>query len=297
MIIEYSSMCLNEANYRDKIREAKSFVEKQGFLFGVQLHNSITKDLFDKLIEYKNEIPFSIHSPMFSPFFLNLAGLPWETIDTICCNCENYLLEINSNILFFHGFFMTNKPIIHNMKKYRKMIKEAIGSKYCLKDSFIMDPDFFNTDIYLQYKAKFTENLGKLRNSFAHLTVSLENDFVGIGSGLQRPQEIHELIDNLWFDLGHLWSSSILHKFDFHQETFHLLEKKNIPGVHLNHNLIRKSSPGELIRDSHAHFYMESEMNLAPIVRKIFEKKIEHITLEIVDGNIQDLEILFNWLE
>lgn len=297
MIIEYSSMCLNESNYREKIKEAKAFVENEGFTFGIQLHNSINRDLFDKLLEYKNDIPFSIHSPVFSPYFLNLAGLPWETIDTICRECQNYLGAINSDILFFHGFFMTSKPIVHNMKKYRRMIQEAIGDKYCLKNSFIMNPEFFDTDTFYSFKEVFTKNLKKLQNTFTNLTVSLENDFVGIGSGLQRPREIHELIDNLWFDLGHLWSSSILHDFDFHQESFRLLESKNIPGVHLNHNLIKRSSPRELIRDSHAHFYMESEMNLAPIVNKIFEKKIKHVTLEIVDGDIRDLEILFSWLK
>ncbi|MDO5577539.1 MAG: hypothetical protein Q4F84_10705, partial [Fibrobacter sp.] len=224
MVIEYSSMCLNESNYREKISEAREFVGKEGFQFGIQLHNSIDKVLFDKLMEFRGEIPFSIHSPAFSPYFLNLAGLPWNDIEQLSNMCKQTLSEISSDIFFFHGFFMTNKPIVHNMKKYRKTIQDAIGSEYCLKGSFIMNPDIFNTDIFFRYKEQFIKNYDKLQTQYKNLTVALENDFVGIGSGLQRPQEIHELINNLWFDLGHLWSSSILHEFDFHEESYRLLE-------------------------------------------------------------------------
>jgi len=296
--VEYSTMCLSVNNYREKIEEAARFVESQGYSFGIQLHNSINRELYDCLLPLSKDYSFSIHSPLFSEYFLNLASTDYSFTKSILDKCKEYLPQINTDILFFHGFFMTDNRIIQDMKNYRKAIRQGVGDRYCLNKSFIMDPAFFSTDTFLKYKETFKTNFSRLKENYKNelFLIALENDFVGIGSGLQRPQEIHELIDNLWFDLGHFWTSSILHKFDFQEEAMRLIESKNIAGVHLNHNLIKRGSAPELIADSHEHFYRPSEMNLRPLVRKLFEKNTGIITLEIVDGDIDDLKQLFNWI-
>lgn len=293
---EYSSMCLSPENYLEKVRSAKTFVENQGFKFGVQLHNSIDPSFMMQLLQLKGEIEFSIHSPLQSEYFLNLASSDYESTRAIVDKCTEYLPQFQTDILFFHGFFMTDTPIVHDMKNYRKTIQKSIGDQFCLNKSFIMDPVFFKTETFDYYLNNFRNNYKKIKNDFPVFTIAQENDFVGIGSGLQRPEEIHDLIDNLWFDLGHFWCSSLLHKFDFHEESYRIIETKNIVGVHINHNLTKHSSPLEQIRDSHTHFYYESEMNLAPIVKKLVERNVGIITLEIVDGDINDLKTLFNWL-
>lgn len=297
--IEYSTMCLSVDNYRDKISEASKFVESQGYEFGIQLHNSIDRRLYDCLLPLKNDYSFSVHSPLFAQYFMNLASTDYSFTKECIDKCTPYLSETGFDILFFHGFFMTENRIIQDMKNYRRAIRQGVGDRYCLNGSFIMDPEFFSTDAFLKYKEIFKVNLSKLNEDFKNgpLSLALENDFVGIGSGLQRPQEISELIDNLWFDLGHFWTASILHNFDYHEESFRLIDNKNIVGVHLNHNLIKRGSAPEHIRDSHEHFCMPSEMNLGPIVRRLFEKNTPIITLEIVDGDIEDIKQLFRWLE
>jgi hypothetical protein len=297
--IEYSTMCFSGADYKDKISKASKFVESKGFPFGVQLHNSIEKDLFMQLMPLVKDIGFSIHSPVFAQYFLNLAAKDYAFTKQHIDNCVRYLPEFKTELLFFHGFFMTDSPIIQDMKNYRRTIRAGVGDTYCLNKSFIMDPSFFETDTFLKYKQTYSTHLTKLKNDYASsgLTIAQENDFVGIGSGLQRPQEIHELIDNLWFDLGHFWTASLLHGFDFHEEAMKLIDTKNIVGVHLNHNLVKKGTPLEQIKDSHAHFCYESEMNLKPIVRRLFEKNVPIVTLEIVDGDLDDIKTLFKWLE
>jgi len=297
--IEYSTMCLSPSNYKQKIAKTAKLVESQGFSFGIQIHNSIEKDLYNLMLPLTKDYSFSIHSPVFAQYFLNLAANDYTFTKACIDNCLQYLPLYNTDLLFFHGFFMTDTPIIQDMKNYRRTIRKGIGEQYCLNGSFIMDPAFFSTDMFYQYKEVFRTHFAKLKNDLKskNITIAQENDFVGIGSGLQRPQEIHELIDNLWFDLGHFWTSSLLHGFDYHEEAFRLIDSKNIVGVHLNHNLIKKGTPHEQIRDSHAHFKLESEINLGPIVRKLFEKNVPIITLEIVDGDIDDIKQLFKWID
>ena len=296
MIIEYSSMCLNEYNYKEKIIEAKDFVEKNGFEFGIQLHNSIDKNLFNKLLEFKNEIKFSIHSPILSKYFINLASKNYDFYKNIISDNIKYLDLFDTRVLFFHGLFMTEKPILHDMKNYRKTMADSIDSKYCLNSSFIMNPEYFKTEEYQKYKDIFVVNYNKIIKDFSNYIVAIENDFVGIGSGLQRFEEIIELIENLWFDLGHFWCASLVHDFDFYEKSFEIIEKKSIIGVHINHNLMSKKDKKEDIKDSHSHLYIETSQNLKPLVRKLYEKKVNIFTLEILDGDINDIKILVNWL-
>jgi hypothetical protein len=294
--IEYSTMCFNQSNYREKIISARDFVHKQGFQFGIQIHNSTDKQLFEKVLEFKDELSISVHSPIFAKYFLNLASTDFQTIKESFDACTRYLTDLGTDILFFHGFFMTDKPIPHDMKNYRRTIRAAIGDAYSLNNSFVMDPAIFYTEDFLRYKEIFRNNLQKVTAMFPDFTIALENDFPLIGGGLQRPCEIHQLIDNLWFDLGHFWCASLVHKFDFYQETDRILDEKNIVGYHLNHNLSGKDTAKDKIKDSHTHLYLESEMDLKPIVRKIFEKSSGIVVLEILDGNIHDLEVLFDWI-
>lgn len=294
--IEYSTMCFNQSDYQEKIISARDFVHKQGFQFGIQIHNSTDKQLFEKVLEFKDELSISVHSPIFARYFLNLASTDFQTIKESFDDCTRYLTDLRTNILFFHGFFMTDRPIVHDMKNYRRTIRAAIGDAYSLNNSFVMDPAIFDTEEFLRFKGIFRDNLKRVTSMYNDFTVALENDFPLIGGGLQRPSEIHQLIDNLWFDLGHFWCASLVHGFDFQQEAGRILDEKNIVGYHLNHNLSCKNTPKDKIKDSHTHFYLESEMNLKPIVRRIFEKNSGVVVLEILNGDIHDLEVLFDWI-
>jgi hypothetical protein len=103
-VIEYSSMCLNTENYKNKILEAKRIVESSGFKFGVQIHNSINRDLYEKILAMKNEIKLSVHSPVFSKYFLNIASSDFETAKNICDESIKYLKEAGTNIFFFTAY-------------------------------------------------------------------------------------------------------------------------------------------------------------------------------------------------
>lgn len=295
-VIEFSSMCLNEENYLDKINKAKDLVRSNGFEFGVQIHNSIERSLYDKLLELKDDVKFSVHSPVFSEYFFNLANEDFEFYRPLFEKNASYLKEAGTDIFFFHGFFMTDRHINHDMKNYRATIREGIGDQSSLNGSFIMNPSFFDNDIFQYYKKNFVANRDKLMKMFPDLTVTFENDFVGIGSGMQRPREIIELIDNLWFDLGHFWCSSMLHGFDYYEKCDEIIGKKKILGVHINHNFTKKSTEKEKIRDSHAHLYEPSDQDLKPVLRKLLDKGNGIFTLEIVGGDVEDVKVLLDWL-
>lgn len=294
--VEYSSMCLTEANCERKIREASGLFKRGDLRFGIQIHNSVERGLFDRLMAFSGDIPFSLHSPVFSEHFINLAYRDFPVMEKIFRDILPFLKKIQSNLFLFHGFFMTQELIRHDMKNYRGSMKNNIPARFSLNNSFIMNPEYFQTDEFLEYRSLFIENYRKVKALFPAHVICPENDFVGIGSGIQRPLEIMELLDDLWFDLGHFWCSSLLHKFDFYEESERIMSEKKIHGVHVNHNLMTRSTRVEELKDSHTHLYEKSEQELKPLVRRLREKGVRRFTLEVLDGDAGDLEILLDWL-
>jgi hypothetical protein len=294
--IEYSSICFSEENYSQKIDEARRLVESAGLAFGLQIHNSISRQQLAKLLPYRDELSLSVHSPALGSHFLNLASPDRAAIEQTLSECLPVVEEARSNIFFFHGMFFCDKPIEHNMREYRRVMLAAMGDEFSVDQSFTQSPRVFETAAFAARKQIFRENLAWLKKRLPGMVVALENDFVGVGSGLQRPQELHELVENLWFDVGHFWCSSLLHKFDWTAESLRLIAEKNIVGVHLNHNFSQPDdTPGEL-RDSHGHLYSEAPQDLRPVVRALRDKGVERFCLEIVGGDIKDVETLLNWL-
>ncbi len=296
-IIEYSTISFNEADYEKKIEDAIRFLEPTGHRFGIQIHNSITERFAEKLLQYKGTIPFTVHSPAAGDFFLNLASKNLHLIESEIDKAVKYLERFNTDIFFFHGFFTTDNPISHNMAEYRKVMKESIGMNISLENSFSMNPAYFDSQEYSDYKKIFSANFRALQTRYPQYTIAMENDFIGIGSGLQRPKEILELFDKLWFDTGHFWCSSLLHGFDFYKEAYNLIDSLDIVGIHINHNLMTSNDPVTNLKDSHDHLYKHSAQDLRPIIRRLNKKGLDRWTLEIVDTDVEDLKILVNWLE
>jgi len=288
-------MCFNIENYEPKIVEAQTFLQKNNIDFGVQLHNSATPELVEKLYKFVDTIKFTIHSPLLSDYFLNLAYSDYDFIKNQCQHCIELLKKFRTNIFFFHGFFLTNELIKHNMQHYRRVMRESIPAKYSLENSFIMNPEIFDTPEFNDFENRFINNLSRLKIDFSDVILALENDFPGIGSGLQRPKEIKKHIDNLWLDLGHLWCSALLHNFDFYAVIDELIATKNICGVHINHNLSDNQTLKTKIIDTHSHIYTPCAQNLKPVIRKLINANIKLLTLEIVDGDILDIKTLVDW--
>jgi hypothetical protein len=287
---------MTAGNCGAKISEGRKIAAANGFTFGVQLHNSIGHELYDEIMKNRDGVKLSMHSPVFADYFINLAAPDFDLALSTCRANAERLTEIGSDILFFHGFFMTDKPLVHDMKNYRKAMTAGIGDDFRLNDSFIMNPAVFETELYQSYKQQFADHFKKLQSLFPQLRVALENDFIGMGSGLQRPQELHELVNPLWFDLGHFWCSSLLHGFDYYDECERVAASKDIVGVHINHNFMTGSTPKEALKDSHGHIYEPSAQRLGSVVRGLLDRGVDLFTLEIVDGNAEDLRTFFSWI-
>src|SRR5574341_1565899 len=95
--IELSTMCFYHGNTVAKIRRCRNLIESHGFEFGIQLHNSVTKELYNEIKAL--DVTFSIHAPVLSDYFMNLANNDFNTILTNFQNTAHIMQLLHSNIV------------------------------------------------------------------------------------------------------------------------------------------------------------------------------------------------------
>lgn len=286
--IELSTMCFYHGNTLAKIKPCRKLIESYGFEFGIQLHNSITKELYNKIKGL--DVKFSIHAPILSDYFINLANNDFDTILTNFKNTAYIMQSLHSNIVLFHGFFMTQKPIKNDPANYGKVLRDAIDNKYRLNDTRVMDPKFLETEEFRSYQNTVKKNMKRLRDQYPSYILCIENDFPGIGNGNQTPAHLIYLDCPIWIDVGHLWASATLNKFNFYTGLDTICKRCRVVGVHLNTNRTPlnwnfKSPYG----DTHSHFSRKYDMNMDKIISILKKNQINHFTIEVIDGDLEDI--------
>ena len=289
--IELSTMCFHHGDTLAKIKRCRDYIESQGFEFGVQLHNSVTKDLYNKIKDL--DVGFSVHAPVFSDYFINLANNDFNTVLAGFQNTASVMQSLRCNVALFHGFFMTQKPIKNDPANYGKVLRDAMDNNYRLNDTRVMDPKFLETDEFKNYQNTVKEHMKQLRERYPSYTLCIENDFPGIGNGNQTPAHLIYVDCPIWLDTGHLWASSILNKFDFYRGIDTICKQCQVIGVHLNTNRTPlnwnlKSPDG----DTHSHFSGEYDMDMERIISILKRNQITHFTIEVVGGDIEDVTFL-----
>ncbi len=289
--IELSSMCFHPGDALDKIARCRTYIESHGFEFGIQLHNSVTKDLYNKIKD--TDVEFSVHAPVFSDYFINLAHNDFKTVLAGFQNTATTMQSLRGSVILFHGFFMTQKPIRNDPGNYGKVLRDAIDDKYRLNDTRVMDPKYLETEEFRNYQNTVKQNMKLLRDAYPFYTICMENDFPGIGNGNQAPAHLIYLDCPIWLDTGHLWASSILNKFDFYTGIDTICKQCQVIGVHLNTNRTPlnwnfKSPDG----DTHSHFSKAYDIDMERVIRILKKNQITRFTIEVMDGDIDDVTFL-----
>lgn len=286
--IELSTVCFNHNNIFEKIKRCKDFVESHGFNFGIQLHNSITQDLYNTI--KKLDIEYTVHAPVLSDYFINLASSDFNAVYTGFQNTARIMQSIQSNIALFHGFFMTQKLIKNDPANYGKVLRDAIDKRFRLNDTRVMDPKFLETEEFRIYQNAVKTNMKRLREMYPSYILSIENDFPGIGNGNQTPEHLLYLDCPIWLDTGHLWASAILNRFDFYTGLDEICKKCQVTGVHLNTNQTPLAWDLKYpYGDTHSHFSRDYDMDMDKTIGILKKNHITHFTLEIIDGDLEDV--------
>lgn len=290
--IELSTACFTDKDYFEKVEECWNLIEEKGYKFGIQLHNAVTREMYDELKHLRTE--FTVHAPILSPYLLNLANDNFEDIDSGFHDTIKVMEELKAKATMFHGFFMTEKKIRNDPKNYTLLMREAIDQKYRLGDTRVMDPKYFDTDEFKKYQHNAKRNMSLLCKKYPQFIICIENDFPGLGNGNQTPEQLIFLECPIWLDVGHLWAASILHKFDFYEGINQVCRTERVVGVHLNTNKIGHDWDFKQVGDTHSCFSRAFEMDMDRTIHLLKKNGIENYTMEMIGGDINDVKFFID---
>jgi sugar phosphate isomerase/epimerase len=101
----------------------------------------------------------------------------------------------------------------------------------------------------------------------------------------------------LCLDISHLWACCVLFKRDFFAEIEILIATNQLRCVHIHANRLPREARLSDIRDGHHSLAKPNEMELPKLVRLFYENQIRHWVIETPEADIQDLQLLTEWLE
>ena len=277
------------------LSRAAKMAEEAGASLGIQIHPSLAREEVERL--RKLPWPKSLHLPVCSPFFINLATDELDFLAGQVREARERMEECGARVGLFHGFLLTPLRVPNDFKQYRRNLMAHVEARYRYENSFIMSPEVFATPEYAGWLTRVRRGIAVLQQEAGGLEFCLENDFPGVGSGFSRPQDLVACRGALlWVDFGHLWAASLLHGFGFLEGLELLLQTGRVRGVHLHNNLLPPGTPPKNLADHHTHLYLESSVPLRQGVEMLWRYGVRHYTLEVAQVDLQDVSCLVHWI-
>jgi endonuclease IV len=297
MLAEYTAAALKKDNYREKIEPARQFCEPQGWVFGVQIHNSTPQKQIEQLAA--EGLPMSFHAPSFNcDYFMNLANQDFGFARDSLRKTTEVMAGYKATTAVFHGFLMTNEPVLcfnatrgyeECMSAARRVDLSRGGTPLC--------GDFFNTEEYRTRFERVRERLAEVNRTFDSVTWCIENDFPAYSAGVLFAEQMLALESPLCLDVSHLWASCVLFGRDFLGEVEAVAGSGRVRCVHLHANPLRMGAPIEQINDGHRRLSTENQMNLPETARILYRGGVRHWVIETPQADLPDLQLLAEWLE
>lgn len=293
--VEYASASLRDPNAPAKITAAREFCRKQGWVFGVQVHNSETRNHIRRLA--KLGLPLSWHGPLLSKYFANLANENVRYAEKSLKKTVKIMRQYDPSLCVFHGFLMTDTPVLafNRRRGFERCMSAGARPELHREDGRLVKA-YFDTPEYVQRLQRTKHRLASLRTEYPDIEWCIENDFPVYSGGLLLAEQMNQLETPLCLDTSHLWTVCVLFERDFHEEVRQLAEAGRVRCVHLHASTLTRKNPGKW-RDGHLPLDVPNEMDLPRLVRMLDQAGMRHWILETPHASLTDLRALAAWLE
>ncbi len=290
--LDISSSSVSKEDGLNLLKEFKETIEKNGFNFGVQLHNTAKSSTIQMLVD--NAIPLTVHSPITGKYSLNLATKNSSEIFSAFDENAQFLRKLNVNKSVFHGFSMCDQliPRMENFSDYDKYLKLIDREELHLNANFPQNKDYTNSEEFLNRRDILKENLKIIRERYPDITFCIENDLPIYNYSSMRIKDLLYLEHPICLDIGHLWASSLLLDFDFYAEVELALQSPQLKMIHFHNSPITSKTPKTQIADGHIGFEKCYELDFQKVFSLFMKYDIEYLVLEITQITQKDIEIV-----
>jgi endonuclease IV len=297
VLVEYSAAALKKEGGRQKIEQARQFCDRQGWLFGVQIHNSTSQKQLEQLAA--EGLPMSFHAPAYNcEYFINLANADFRFAEDSLQKTAQTMARYGATTAVFHGFLMTDEPILcfNAERGYEECMSRAWRADLAWPGTPLCSA-FLDTEEYQIRFDRIRQRLQELPRFGDSITWCIEDDYPAYSAGLLFAEQMNALESPLCLDVSHLWAACLLFDRDFLAEVEAVAAGGKLRCVHFHANPLRKGTPIEKFNDGHRSLATENQMNLPQVARILRRGGLRHWVIETPQADLPDLQLLADWLE
>ena len=290
----------------------KSWHKKTGNYPWFELSYKSNKQYLNDIASIKGSV-LSGHAPCPQDKYLPNLGSRYgsvikNSLESIKASADT-VLSFGGDILVLHAGYTLDEPVFTENKKRKKVLREyeKKSSYLWLKEGSICKPDYTKSDEYKIHMEVTLKNLQEAADICMDRGVKLavENLNPRLTYLFQNPEDfvrMTEVIDNLYIcvDIGHLWISSLVHKFDYFEALKTLISTGRVVTAHIHDNDSRGEYP---FRFSDDHRTLGT--GTVPVKKSIFiltETSSANLIIEAVSDPEKNLAALegivseLNWV-
>lgn len=293
--IDYSSAALNKPDRQERIDRAMAFCDRQGWEFGIQIHNSTLRDDIEPLA--RTGLPLSFHAPVCADYFINLAAEDIHPAITSLEQSYRTIRQYGGALAVFHGFVMSDVTI-ENFTPHKSFdaCRAVAARDELTRENVYLCRDFFDSPEFQQRLERVRERIATLGPDFPEVLWCIENDFPCYGAGLLLAEHAAAVQAPLCLDTSHLWIAALLFGRDFMEESEAFLATGQTRCVHFHANTVTAEMPVEHFRDGHRSITTPNAMQLPTLARMLRDANVNHWVLETPEADLPDLQQLADWL-
>jgi hypothetical protein len=284
-----SSAFIGDAGYRNLL-ECRKACEQHGLTFGVQLHNTATREEIERIAGFG--VPMSAHAPLFSEYGINLAAKDAGLSMTELRRNAEIMRRYKMTRAVFHGFVMTDLPVpaFGRGRSYDASMSQIFRPEMSIDGVSRICGDFLNTEEYAMRRDYVKKRLEIVREEFPDLLFCIENDFPAYGSAnLFAGDSAASFGHPICLDSCHLWTAAFVYDRDFHQEVSEFLSKCEVAMVHLHASLFTSDTVKTEWGDGHLPLSTPNLLDLPRFVRNCRDAVVKHFVLEIIQATPEDI--------
>jgi sugar phosphate isomerase/epimerase len=213
-----------------------------------ELSYTMGKDFLDSVKPELRGRTVSVHAACpSSEFFPNFASEDTGVIERNHHDLERTLetaAEFGASLVVVHPGYTTNRSMPADEILQQRLLASAEFEPYvCTRKGSICGPNYTDTSLYRAFMKRALTNLAhfSLRCAERGIGLAIENLNPRAGYLIQTPRDMIETVRvlpsaGLCLDIGHLWISNTVHRFNFLEGIKRILETGRVLTTHLHSN-------------------------------------------------------------
>lgn len=291
------------------VESLRLVMEASPYPLHFELSYEMTRPLLDSMREMILGSVVSIHAACpNTEYFPNLASNDPHVLQQSLIDLHASLDTANSfeaQVMVLHPGYATNQAVpSHNGRRQELLTGKEFHPYIWRESGSICIPSYTRTGHYLQYRDNALAHLKQfaIECRGRGVTLAIENLNPRVGYLFQTPEEMVELVTevpecSLCLDVGHLWISSCLYGFDFHQGVRDILDTQKVVTTHLHSNSSHPGSDVQSIQLEDDHTSLDKHGFPYEWVISQIAASGAHMVLEVKEHPLDNFILLMGELE